>query len=72
MVGCSRHRRKGKRPKWRQERGRVYNEHRRYNRLKDRVTGEGNRVRMVQIGERDEVRGWVMVVAQRGNFVFKE
>jgi hypothetical protein len=35
----------------------VYNEHRRYNRLKDRVTGEGNRVRMVQIGGKDEERG---------------
>jgi len=56
LVGCRRHRRKGKRPKWRPERRRVYNEHRSYNTLKDRVKGEGNRARMVQIGGRDEVR----------------
>jgi len=31
-------------------------EHRSYNRLKDRVKGEGNRERIVQIGGRDEER----------------
>jgi hypothetical protein len=34
----------------------VYNEHRSYNTLKDRVKDEGNRARMVQIGGRDEAR----------------
>ena len=55
-MGCRRHRRKGKPPKWRRKRRSVLNEHKSYNWLKDRVKGEGNRERMVQIGGRDEVR----------------